>query len=196
MQLSLFSCYFPTIRHKYLLQHSILLRARGCAVGWGTVLQTGRWRVRFPMVSLEFSLTSFLPHYDPGVDSASNRNEYQEYFLGGKGGRCVLRLFHVTKSYNINSFVDAKTKSWWKLIYKTIHFISWLFWAYNPFNTNGELQSNLIQWKLLIKITLGPALFDNNNRLITLSGWYKNLHYLTQFIVTTFYMYKKQRNLF
>jgi hypothetical protein len=24
-----------------------------------------------------------------GVDSASNRNEYQEYFLGGKGGRCV-----------------------------------------------------------------------------------------------------------
>ena len=45
-------------------------------------------------------------------------------------------------------------------------------------------------------ITLGPTLFDNNNRLITLSGGYKNLHYLTQFIVTTFYMYKKQQNLF
>ena len=28
-------------------------------------------------------------HYGPGVDSASNRNEYQQYFLGGKGGRCV-----------------------------------------------------------------------------------------------------------
>jgi hypothetical protein len=26
--------------------------------------------------------------------------------------------------------------------------------------------------------------FDNNNRLITLSGGYKNLQYLTQFIVT------------
>jgi hypothetical protein len=25
----------------------------------------------------------------PGVDSASNGNEYQEYFLGGKRGRCV-----------------------------------------------------------------------------------------------------------
>jgi len=25
----------------------------------------------------------------PGVDSASNRNEYQGYFLVGKGGRCV-----------------------------------------------------------------------------------------------------------
>ena len=39
-----------------------------------------------------FSLIqSFRPHYGPGVDSASNRNEYQEYFLGGgvKGGRCV-----------------------------------------------------------------------------------------------------------
>ena len=31
----------------------------------------------------------FRSHYDPGVDSASNRNEYQEYFVGGKGGRCV-----------------------------------------------------------------------------------------------------------
>jgi len=37
-----------------------------------------------------FSLTqSFQPHYGSGVDSASNRNEYQEYFLGSKGGRCV-----------------------------------------------------------------------------------------------------------
>ena len=37
-----------------------------------------------------FSLTlSFQPHYGPGVGSTSNRNEYQEYFLGGKGGRCV-----------------------------------------------------------------------------------------------------------
>ena len=27
--------------------------------------------------------------------SASNRNEYQEYFLGGKGGRCVrLTTYH------------------------------------------------------------------------------------------------------
>jgi hypothetical protein len=33
-------------------------------------------------------------------------------------------------------------------------------------------------------ITLGLALFDNNNRLITLRGGYKDLHYLTKFIVT------------
>jgi hypothetical protein len=31
-----------------------------------------------------FSLTSFRAHYGPGVDSASNRNEYKEYFLGVK----------------------------------------------------------------------------------------------------------------
>jgi len=27
---------------------------------------------------------SFRSHYDPGVDSASNRNEYQVHFLGVK----------------------------------------------------------------------------------------------------------------
>jgi len=38
-----------------------------------------RWR------QCNFSLTfSFRPHYGPGVDSASNRNEYQEYFQGDK----------------------------------------------------------------------------------------------------------------
>jgi hypothetical protein len=37
------------------------------------------------MVPLEFLLTySFRSHYGPGVDSASNRNEYQEHFLGVK----------------------------------------------------------------------------------------------------------------
>ena len=32
-----------------------------------------------------FLTQSFWPHYGPGVDSASNRNEDQEYFMG-KGG--------------------------------------------------------------------------------------------------------------
>jgi hypothetical protein len=37
-----------------------------------------------------FSLTcSFRPHYGSGVTSASNIQEYQEDFLGGKGGQCV-----------------------------------------------------------------------------------------------------------
>jgi len=37
------------------------------------------------MASLEF----FIDIIRPGVVSASNRSEYQEYFLEGKGGRCV-----------------------------------------------------------------------------------------------------------
>jgi hypothetical protein len=38
-----------------------------------------------------FSLTNSFQqqHYDPEVDSASNINEYQEYFLMVKGGRCL-----------------------------------------------------------------------------------------------------------
>jgi hypothetical protein len=39
---------------------------------------------------MNVSLTqSFRLHYGPRVYSASNRNEYQEYFRGDKGGWCV-----------------------------------------------------------------------------------------------------------
>jgi hypothetical protein len=34
-------------------------------------------------------IKSFRSHYDRGVDSASNRNEYHGVLSGGKGGRCV-----------------------------------------------------------------------------------------------------------
>ena len=42
-------------------------------------------------MSLEFFIDtkSFQSHCCPGVDSASNRNEYRERFLGSKGGRCI-----------------------------------------------------------------------------------------------------------
>ena len=52
----------------------------------GAVLQIGRSLVRFQMVSLEYiiDIKSFRSHYGPGVGSASNRNEYQEHFLGVK----------------------------------------------------------------------------------------------------------------
>jgi len=35
-------------------------------------------------VSGFFDIKSFRSHYGSGVDSTSNRNEYQEYFLGVK----------------------------------------------------------------------------------------------------------------
>ena len=49
--------------------------------------RSGRSRVRFPMVQLEFCIDIW--YYGPRIDSVSNRNEYRECFLGGKGGRRV-----------------------------------------------------------------------------------------------------------
>jgi hypothetical protein len=73
----------------YILLASILnMGVRSGAVGLGTVLQAGRSRVRFSMVSLDFFIDIILlAALCPWVDWASNRNEYQEYFVGGKGGR-------------------------------------------------------------------------------------------------------------
>jgi hypothetical protein len=79
------------------------------------MLQAGRSQVRFLLRSLDFSIYLIFPrwevlewlhnwqflkkgstpwvsecfelHYDPGVDSASNRNEHQESSWGVKGGR-------------------------------------------------------------------------------------------------------------
>ena len=50
------------------------------------VLQIGRPLVRSKLVSLDFfiDIKSFRSHYGPGIDSASNRNEYQEHFVGIK----------------------------------------------------------------------------------------------------------------
>jgi hypothetical protein len=55
--------------------------ARGGAVGWSTALQAVWSRLPDCVTGI---FHSFHPHYGPGVDSASNRNEYQEYFLGVK----------------------------------------------------------------------------------------------------------------
>jgi hypothetical protein len=58
------------------------------------MLQAGRSRVRVPMM---WNLLSFQPHYGPGVDSASNRNEYHEPSLGGGGkGRPTRKADNLT----------------------------------------------------------------------------------------------------
>ena len=68
------------------LVQALLYKAEGRGFG-------SQWRY------CNISLTeSFRPHNGPGVDSVSKRNEYQEYFLGGKGGRCV-RLTTLPHSY-------------------------------------------------------------------------------------------------
>jgi hypothetical protein len=56
-----------------------------------------------------FSLTlSFLSYYIPGFESASDRNKYQECFLGGKVGRCV-RLTTLPPTYaNCLKILESK----------------------------------------------------------------------------------------
>ena len=56
-------------------------------------------------------IKSFRSHYGPGVDSTSNRNEYQEYFLEVKGGLCVrLKTYHlpVLLSRNLGTLTSWK----------------------------------------------------------------------------------------
>ena len=52
------------------------------------------------VIGFFIDIKSFRSRYGPGVDSASNRNEYQEHFLGGKGGRCVrLTTFPLSRAF-------------------------------------------------------------------------------------------------
>jgi len=52
---------------------------RLCATNWNVAGSIPAGVSRFFI-----DIKSFRSYYGPGVDSASNRNEYQEYFLGVK----------------------------------------------------------------------------------------------------------------
>jgi len=56
-------------------------------LSWGTAVKVLRYKSEGPWFDSgwchwNFSLTSFRSHYGPGVDKASNRHEYRDYFLG------------------------------------------------------------------------------------------------------------------
>ena len=58
------------------------------------MLQIGRSLVR-SQLGFFIDIKSFRSHCGPGVDSSSYRNEYREYILGVKSGRCVkLTTYH------------------------------------------------------------------------------------------------------
>jgi len=45
----------------------------------------------------------------PGVDSPSHRNEYKEYFLGGKDAGCIGLTFVCRPSCNLGALASWKT---------------------------------------------------------------------------------------
>jgi hypothetical protein len=52
-------------------------------VGCSTVLEAASSWVRFPRMSLDFSMNlAFEQHYSAGVDAASDKNGYHEFFWG------------------------------------------------------------------------------------------------------------------
>jgi hypothetical protein len=73
------SCRRVEVQHHLLLGNAVALgyKPEGCGFD-------SRWG------HCDFSsIQSFRPHFGPGFDPASNIYAYQEYFLGGKDGRCV-----------------------------------------------------------------------------------------------------------
>jgi len=72
-------------------------------------------------------IKSFRSHYGPGVDLASNRNEYREYFLGVKSGRCVrLTTYHhpVPLSLNLGALTSWNPLGLSKSVIGLLCFIS------------------------------------------------------------------------
>ena len=58
-------------------------RSDMCCVGWVVWVLVPEQKVRI-IWNISIDIKSFRSHYGPGVDSASERNEYREYFLGVK----------------------------------------------------------------------------------------------------------------
>jgi len=93
-----------------MMDRHVTLQLLWICVTISATLQIGKSLVRSQLVSLEYfvDIKSFRSHCGPGIDSASNRNEYQEHFLGGKGGRCLrqttlpVSCAVVMKSGNLN----------------------------------------------------------------------------------------------
>jgi hypothetical protein len=84
-----------TVHHQEF-QHCIQAIGIWCSTNYytgtadgGTVVKVLRYKSEGRWFDSRWCRWNFSLTYGPGVDSASNRNEYQEYFLGGKGGRCV-----------------------------------------------------------------------------------------------------------
>ena len=79
-----------TINSEYFIMwhYSYVITQMGTAVAqWLRCCATNRkivGSIPASIIGFFVDIKSFRSHYGPGVDSASNRNEYREYFLGVK----------------------------------------------------------------------------------------------------------------
>ena len=75
-------------------------------------------------------IKSFRSHCGPGGESASNRNEYQEHFLGGKDGQCVrLTTYHhpVPLSRNLGTLTSWNPLSLSRPVMGLIYLLPFIF---------------------------------------------------------------------
>ena len=94
----LYCCIPPARKRKILNNHKHLKYAATAVAQWLRCSVTNRkvaGSIPACVSGFFIDIKSFRSHYGPRVDTASNRNEYQEHFLGGKNGRCVrLTTYH------------------------------------------------------------------------------------------------------
>ena len=105
----------------------------GGTFGWITALQVESREFDSLWCHWNFSMTySYGSHYEPGVDSGSNRNEYQEYSLGSKGGRwiglttLILSCGHYLEIWELQPPGSLRAFPW--LYRYCFHFITKFLW--------------------------------------------------------------------
>ena len=82
-QFSVFVRDFPHLGHNILLSNLFLKGLGHSATNRKVASSIPDGAIRI------FHWFNFRPHHEPGIDSTTDRKEYDEYFQEGKGDRCV-----------------------------------------------------------------------------------------------------------
>ena len=134
---------------------------------WGSWLRhcatSRKSLVRFPMVSLEFFIDIILPAaLWTVIVSALNRNEYQEYFLGGKGGRC-LGLTTLPPSCADCLEICGPSTSWYPQgLFRSAQGLLYRY-PHRNISSEGHLNNTTVVFKLSSTITIMPELFPSRS---------------------------------